>query len=104
LVKSHISSLRAAHHCRHLIEDSALYTAEIIQALSEEGQYFITRVPQKIIEAKELLYHLDKLAFHDLTNRYRGAKADSDYAGVKQRWLVVHSQQANYRELKTLHK
>lgn len=104
LVKSHISSLKAAQHCLYLIGDSALYTAESIQTLNEQRQYFITRVPQKIIEAKELLSHLDTLAFHDLTNEYRGAWADSDYAGIKQRWLVVHSQHANHRELKTLHK
>lgn len=104
LVKSHISSLKAAQHCRYLIGDSALYTAESIQSLSEQGQYFITRVPQKIIEAKELLCHLDTLAFHDLANGYRGAWAASDYAGIKQQWLVVHSQHANHRELKTLHK
>jgi transposase len=104
LVKSHISSLKSAEKCRYLIGDSALYVAETIKTLSEQNQFFITRVPQKIIEVKELLANLDTLSFSELNNGYRGALVESDYAGIKQKWLVVHSRQANKRELKTLEK
>ena len=104
LVKSYISSLKAAQKCRYLIGDSALYSAETIKTLTEQKQYFITRVPQKIIEVKELLASLDTLAFTELSNGYKGAFVESDYAGVKQKWLVVHSQQANKRELNSLEK
>lgn len=104
LVKSHISSLKAAQKCRYLIGDSALYVAETIKTLTEQKQYFITRVPQKILEAKELLANLDTLSFTELDNGYSGSFVESDYAGVKQKWLVVHSQQANKRELNNLEK
>jgi len=82
LVKSHISSLKAAERCRYLIGDSALYVAETIKTLSEQNQFFITRVPQKIIEVKELLANLDTLSFCKLNNGYRGAFVESDYAGI----------------------
>lgn len=104
LVKSHISSLKAAQKCRYLIGDSALYVAETIKYLTEQKQYFITRVPQKIIEVKALLANIDTLTFTELDNGYSGAFVESDYAGVKQKWLVVHSQQANKRELSSLEK
>ena len=104
LIKSHISSLKAAERCRYVIGDSALYVAETIKTLCEQNQFFITRVPQKLIEAKELLANLDTLSFCKLNDGYRGVFVESDYAGIKQKWLVVHSQQANKRELKTLEK
>jgi len=37
------------------IGDSALYVAETIKAIHEQKQFFITRVPQKIVEVKELI-------------------------------------------------
>lgn len=104
LVKSHISSLKAAQACHYLIGDSALYTSESIQELDAQSQFFVTRVPQKILEAKELLANLDTLCFSGLGNGYHGAFVDSDYAGIAQKWLVVRSEQAKKREILTLEK
>lgn len=104
LVKSHIKSLKSAQVCRYLIGDSALYTRETISELAAQEQYFITRVPQKISEAKELLSNLDILSFSDLSNGYQGVFIDSDYGDIKQKWLVVRSEQAKKREMKTLEK
>ena len=104
LVKSHISSLKAAQKCRYLIGDSSLYVAETIQTLALQKQYFITRVPQKIKEANQLLTNIESLDFINLDNGYRGAWVESNYADVKQKWLVIHSEQANHRELKALEK
>ena len=39
-----------------------------------------------------------------MDNGYRGAWVESNYADVKQKWLVIHSEQANHRELKALEK
>ena len=52
LVKSHIGSLKAAQRSRYLVADASFYVAETLQALDEQKQYFITRVPQKLTEAK----------------------------------------------------
>jgi len=104
LVKSHITSLKAAQTCHYLIGDSALYTSESIRELDAQSQYFVTRVPQKILEAKELLANLDTLCFSDLGNGYHGSFVDSDYAGIAQKWLIVRSEQAKKREIQTLEK
>jgi transposase len=46
IVKSHISSLKAAQQCRYLVADAALYVKETIVELDAMRQLFITRVPQ----------------------------------------------------------
>ena len=99
LIKSHISSLKAAQKSRYWIGDSALYVAETIKAIHEQNQFFITRVPQKIVEVKELISQLDTLHFEDLKDGYRAAFVESDYASVPQKWLVVHSQHANKKRI-----
>lgn len=104
LVKSHIKSLKAAQKSRYLIGDSSLYTAEIIKTLQEQAQLFITRVPQKLVEAKAVLSNIDELSWSELASGYRAAWVDSSYANVPQKWLVVHSQHATKRELANLEK
>lgn len=104
LVKSHIGSLKTAQSCRYFIGDAALYVAETIQLLEQEKQHFITRVPQKLNEAKLLLKKGFSLTFCALENGYSGAWYDSEYAGVKQKWLLIKSEQATQRETHTLHK
>jgi transposase len=52
IVKSHISSIKAAQQCRYLVVDAALYVKETIVELNAMHQLFITRVPQKIKEEK----------------------------------------------------
>ena len=103
-VKSHIKSLKAAQKCRYLIGDSALYVAETIKLLQEQGQFFITRVPQKLVEAKSALTNLHNTEWSELDNGYKGAWVESHYADVPQKWFIVHSQQASKRELTNLEK
>lgn len=104
LVKSHVASLKAAQRSRYFIGDAALYVAETIQALEQQKQRFITRVPQKLIEAKVLLKSAHATELTAMENGYSGAWFDSDYAGVKQKWLLVKSMQAEKREHHTLKK
>jgi transposase len=98
LVKSHISSLKAAYHNTYLIADAALYSEATIQTLAEQGQLFITRVPQKLTEAKAILAQAHTVSWTALAEGYEGAWFDSSYGGVKQRWLLVKSPQAHARE------
>jgi len=101
-VKSHLKSLKSAYNNTYLIADAALYTEECIRALSEQNQWFITRVPQKLIEAKNLLSRAHNLDWTELKDGYAGAWFESDYGAVKQRWLLVKSSQAKKREQHTL--
>ena len=103
LVKSHVSSLKAAHRSRYLVADAALYVAETIQALQEQGQFFITRVPQKLVEAKMLIKN-KQLTLEPFCEGYSGAWVDSNYGGVEQKWLFIRSAQATKREQHTLQK
>jgi transposase len=95
LVKSHISSLKAAQR---------LYVAETIQLLDEQKQFFISRVPQKLCEARDLIQQRDSLELLLLDNGYSAAWYDATYGGVKQKWLLVKSEQAGKRERHTLNK
>ena len=104
IVKSHIKSLRAAQSCRYLVADAALYVKETIIELSELEQLFITRVPQKLSEAKTLINQASDLDFEDIGNGYSGAWHQSNYGNVKQKWLLVHSEQARKRETYSLTK
>jgi len=102
IVKAHIKSLKAAQKSRYFIADAALYVAETIQSLDEQKQHFITRVPQKITQAKQLISDHNPTSFDSMTEGYSGKWVDSDYGGVKQRWLLIRSEQACKREQKTL--
>ena len=104
IVKSHVASLKDAYGNRYLIGDAALYTAETIQLIEAQKQFFITRVPQKIKQAKEIISNLKDLDFTYITEGYSGFWVKSSYADVSQKWLVIKSDQAYKREIITLDK
>ena len=104
IVKHHISSLKAAQDCQYFIADAALYTAESIQSLDEQKQLFISRAPQKLKQVKNAIAEQASLTFEPLDNGYRGAWLSSEYGEVKQRWLLIESEQAKKREQHTLDK
>jgi transposase len=104
IVKAHIGSLKAAQASRYLVADAALYVKETIEHLDTQGQLFITRVPQTLKEAKELVKQAPALTFMPICDGYEGVSYDSDYAGVKQKWLLIRSEQAYKREQHSLNK
>jgi len=104
IVKQHVKSLKAAHNNRYFIGDAALYTAETIQSLEEQSQLFISRAPQKLKLVKEAISAQNSYQFTALDNGYSATWIDSNYGDVKQRWLLVLSEQAKKRELHTLDK
>jgi transposase len=82
----------------HFIGDAALYTEETIQALACEEQLFITRVLQKLKEAKQLISRAKQVEWISLDEEYSGYWTTSQYGGVPQRWLLIKSSQAKARE------
>lgn len=104
IVKAHIGSLKAAQASRYLVADAALYVKETIVDLDAQGQLFITRVPQTLKEAKALVKQASSLTFMPISQGYEGASYDSEYGGVKQKWLLIRSEQAYKREQHTLNK
>ena len=75
-----------------------LYTEETIQSLAEQNQLFITRVPQKLKEAKAVLAQASAVDWTELKDGYAGAWFESNYGGIQQRWLLIKSAQAKTRE------
>ena len=104
IVKAHIGSLKAAQASRYLVADAALYVKETIEDLDAQGQLFITRVPQTLKEAKELIKQAPALTFTPISTGYEGVSYDSEYGDVKQKWLLIRSEQAYKREQHNLNK
>jgi transposase len=83
------------------VADAALYTAD--KLLGAKGLKWITRVPETIKAAKDLLMLPDaRISWQDLGRGYRIYEVESNYGGMVQRWLLVDSDQAYKREKKTL--
>lgn len=104
IVKHHLSSLKAAQNSQYFIGDAALYVAETIQSLDEQGRLFISRAPQKLSLVKKAITEQNSLTFEGIGNGYSAAWLDANYGEVKQRWLLVRSEQAKKREQYTLDK
>jgi len=102
IVKHHLSSMKAAQNSRYFIGDPALYVAETIQSLDEQGQLFISRAPQKLKAVRQAISEQHTLSFETLENGYRGVWLKANYGDVEQRWLLVCSEQAKKSEQKTL--
>ncbi|WP_210447968.1 IS1634 family transposase [Vibrio crassostreae] len=104
VTKRHIHCLKAAQNSRYFIADAALYTSDSICSLDEQKQKFITRVPMTIKMAKQALLALSPAQLEPIGNGYSGYWIESDYGNVKQRWLLVNSEQATKREEATFYK
>ncbi len=84
-----------------IVSDRALYSEENLKLM--KGISWVTRVPLSIKEAQELVSNLaeDKLKESGISG-YRYQEIESNYAGIKQRWLVVESQKRKESDLKKL--
>lgn len=82
------------------VADSALYTVEKLLNLSAND--WITRVPNTIGAAKALCEAPSaQFEWTDIGNGYHLVVLGSNYGGLRQRWLMIHSQQAFERESAT---
>ncbi len=88
----------------YFVMDSAMYTEKNIIEVSPLVKW-ISRVPETINEAKELL---ERISIEDMIrtdiNGYFFKDSSSSYGNVNQKWLVVFSEKAYEREMKTLNK
>ena len=85
------------------VADSALYTPD--KLLKHNDCLWLTRVPETIKEAKELVQKSEcEIEWKELEKGYKIAQHVSHYGGIEQRWLLVYSEQAYAREQKTFEK
>jgi transposase len=82
------------------VVDSALYSAENLQTLSEVR--WLTRVPETLAEAKRLLVETERSQMIEMEDGYAYQAYTVTYGEVEQRWLVVYSSKAAHREEETL--
>lgn len=83
------------------VADSALYCQENLQALA--GLCWLSRVPGTLSEAKERLQETPHSAFvASCLAGYRIARSESEYGGVKQRWLTIESEKRKASDLEQL--
>ena len=86
----------------YMVMDSAFYTKENLRMT--EGIKWITRVPETLKDVKNIYNSIDKSAMIPMGNGYAYSSVQSTYGGITQRWLVVFSQQACYKQLRTFEK
>lgn len=83
------------------IADSALYTKD--RLLKSNDYCWVTRVPENITEAKKLVEKpFEGISWVTFDGGYKLSRFESSYGGIKQRWLLVFSEQAYNREKKSL--
>lgn len=85
-----------------LIMDSAGYTRKNLE--SWQDIKWVARVPETIGEAKRVLQAVATESMEDVGNGYRILPLGNIYADIRQRWLLVYSEQAYKRESKGLDK
>jgi len=77
----------------YLVADSALYSEDNLQRLSETRLKWITRVPATLSEAQAALAQADPQTMAPLPDGYRYRTLTSTYGGVAQRWVLISSEQ-----------
>ncbi|MFH2031589.1 MAG: IS1634 family transposase, partial [Bacteroidota bacterium] len=84
------------------VADAALYTKD--KLLSKDNHtLWVTRVPETISEAKVLVQkNKEEVIWINLENGYSISPQESNYGGVKQRWVLVFSEQAFKNEVNTV--
>ncbi|HAU1190305.1 TPA: IS1634 family transposase, partial [Legionella pneumophila] len=82
------------------VVDAAFYVPEKLAQLNDV--FWITRVPAQLKEAKVLLNKpTHELTWEVFDTNYRGSIHETVIYGMAQRWILIESQQAQQRELKT---
>jgi transposase len=93
MIKNYISCFKEGENVGIFICDSGVYSAENIKEELKMADW-ITRVPETIKEARELVKNTKEVDFKEVTglNGYRYYATKSQYGGVEQRWLVLSSE------------
>jgi transposase len=100
-VNTHIEQLRTVG-IGTLVKDSAGYSAQALQAHEDAQLKWVMRVPATLTEVKKHLEEINPQGLSPLVEGYRYAALSNEYAGVPQRWLLIHSEAAKTRASKTL--
>lgn len=97
-LKENLKSDEKVYH----VADSAFYTAKNLQSLGQHT-FWISRVPSTIADARKLIH--SECTFSPCVDaRYEYCESVSDYAGIRQKWILYHSTEMHARQEKTFEK
>jgi transposase len=102
VINEYIDQLTTTHGISYWVADSALYTAENLKCLEAHKGAWITRVPETLTLAQEECRKV--AADTELLPDYRYRRVEVEYAGIKQRWLVITSKSSLERAAKNIRK
>lgn len=91
------------HELTYVVADSALYTEETVKDLSERI-LFITRMPATLSIARDLLKRGEVSLMHRIDETYRYQEVCGISGDVKQRGMIIFSQQAYERDIQPVHR
>lgn len=101
-INNHLDQFEEELEPVYIVGDAALYTQNNLQAL-DKNYYFITRVPESLKSAREVL----DLFAEELSQEGKKRATtcvESHYAGVQQRWLIIYSKANEERGRETVQK
>jgi len=101
LVGAYLQQLGEEDELPLLVADSAFYNQQALSALSEVAQW-ITRVPGTLTAVRELYTSIQPDEMIVIDEETRCAEVESEYGGVKQRWLLVWHEPTRQRQQATL--
>lgn len=100
-IKTYYQQLSAEEQ-PYIVMDSAGFSEDTLKEAQDIR--WLTRVPETIAQAKKLVKAMLLEEMVEMEPGYQGKEIKCEYAGISQRWLIVFSQAAQSRELKTLEK
>lgn len=106
-VKKYASQLDVNFNMNTIIGDSKLYNQENLGTLGGESYLnWITRVPNSLKVLKDVLTHLSPETLTPLEGfeKYKYQEVCSVYGDVKQRWIILQSEDKYAQDLKRLDK
>lgn len=99
-IQAFASSLDGMPEGLCFVVDAAFYVPKRLAELN--NVFWITRVPAQLKEAKALLNQpTNERVWEAFDTNYRGSTHETTVYGLTQRWILVESQHAAHRELKT---
>ncbi len=106
IVKEHIASMKNAFDTQiKVICDAAAFTSKTMQEFKKNNMLFISRVPAKLKQAKEILQNYNEKEFITLDDaNYQAITYTVEYEGMQQHWILYKSTHAQSREDKTIEK
>jgi transposase len=86
----------------YVVMDSAGFSEDTLK--DAQDIFWVMRVPETLAQAKQLVKETLAEEMMELEPGYWGKEVVCEYAEIQQRWMVVFSQAAQVRELKTQEK